>query len=231
MKNCVNCGTPMNDADLVCQNCGTKAAPQQSNQKLGQLKDKINKLPVQTQRIAILAAAAVVAVLVIVLLISALFSGGPEKAIDTYFDAMVRGKYNKIEKLAPKDYWEYVEDEYDFDVDELVENLKDNEFLEERVDSLKDEYGKNYKVKIEYLDKIKADDDELDSIKDTLKERYDISKKDVKAAYSVALKATIKGSEEKDAEFDTMTVVKVGSKWYVYQSSFAADMFVMSYDE
>ena len=232
MKYCTNCGAQMNDTDVVCQNCGTNNAPQQTTKKSGNLKDIIAKVPVKTQRIAILAAAAVVAVLVFVLLVSALFSGGPEKAIDTYFDATVKGKYNKIEKLAPKDYWEYVEDEYDFDVDELIDNLKDNEVLEERLEELEDEYGKRIKTSIKYLDKIEADDDELDSIKDSLKERYDISKKSVKKAYTIAYKATIKGSEEKESNFGTMTVVKVGSRWYVCSSSFyAAEQFVSQYDD
>ena len=232
MKNCVKCGAPMNDADVICQNCGTNNAPQQPAKKANKLTDAFAKLPVKTQRIAILAAAAAVAVLVLVLLISALFSGGPEKAIDTYFDATTKGKYNKIEKLAPKDYWEYVEDEYDFDVDELVDNLKDNEFLEEKVENYKDTYGKNVKTKIEYLDKIKADEDELDEIKDNLKEKYDISKKSVKKAYTVAYKVTIKGSEDKDANFGTLRVVKVGSRWYVCGSSFyAAEQFVSAYDD
>ena len=36
-------------------------------------------------------------------------SSNPEKALDNYISVLCNGKVNKLEKLAPAEYWEYLE--------------------------------------------------------------------------------------------------------------------------
>lgn len=223
MKNCGNCGAPMNDADIICQNCGARsAAPQAPNAKKAKMPD-LKKIPKKYIKIGAIVAGA----LVLIIILTAIFGASYKDAVKNYVAAEYNGKYNKIEKLAPKAFWDYVEEELDFEVDEMVDDLKDEEYLEEENEYLEDTYGENVKATIKFVDKLKLDEDDLDSIKDELKKNYDIPKKSVKKAYSVVYKITLKGSEQKKTRFSILTVVKIGNKWY--PSLGAADNIVSAY--
>lgn len=224
MKNCGNCGAIMNDADIICQNCGARsAAPQAPKAKKFAMPD-LKKLPKKYINIGAIVAGA----LVLIIVLTAIFGASYKDAVKNYVAAEYNGKYNKIEKLAPKAFWEYVKEELDFEVDEMVDDLKDEEYLEEENEYLEDTYGENFKATIKIVDKIKLNEDDLDSIKDEFKKSYDISKKSVKKAYSVVYRITLKGSEEQRTRFATLTVVKIGNKWY--PSLGAAGNFVEAYN-
>ena len=172
------------------------------------------------KNLAILGGAVAVLIAVIILLAN-LLTPGWQRAVENYVDVSFKGKANKIEKLAPKEYWEYLEDEdEDFDLKDAIEEYEDE--YEDMMDDLEDEYGKNIKVKCKIEDKDKLSGKEISKIAEALKEKYDIKKKSVKKGYEVDVELTIKGSDDKDDDDATLTVVKIGGKWYVDPVSFSS---------
>lgn len=220
-KFCQNCGAEMEEDAVFCTNCGTKEqqieTPSEEvsvetnavNQFVDSAVEKVKANP----KLLAFGGAAVVAVLAIVIILTTLFGGGYKKAIDNFVDVSFKGKVNKIEKLAPKEYWEYLEEEEDFDIDEAIEEYEDE--FDDNIDELEDEYGKNIKVKYKITDKDKLSDKKIDKIAEALKDKYDIKKKSVKAGYEVDVELTIKGSEDDDENDATLTVIKIGGSWYI----------------
>lgn len=215
-KFCANCGAQQPDEANVCGNCGSVLASENV---------ETNENPAGNDIVAklkpyfpIIGAAVAVLLVVIIIICVACSGGGYKKAIKNAIDVSYKGKANKIEKLAPKEYWDYLEDERDFDMEDYVENYEEN--WEDRVDDLEDEYGKNYKVKFKVTDKDEISDKKLNTLKDNLNEKYDIKRKDVKKAYKLDIEYTIKGREdERDWEAEDAYVVKIGSKWYPISES------------
>ena len=64
-------------------------------------------------------------------------------------------------------------------------------------------------------EKEKMDEDDLDDLKDMLKENYGIAKKSVKKALEVEVEATIKGKDDEDTQEQDMIIVKIDNKWYI----------------
>ncbi len=228
---CGNCSAEIADGVEFCGNCGAPApaaAPVADIVKVGSFEINKKKLPV-------IGVAAVAVIAVIVLLISLIFGGGGYKsAMDNYVDVM-NGKASKIEKLAPKEYWKYVEEEEDVTVKEIKKAFE--EYYEEALkDNLEDEYGKNVKYSYKINDKKELSKKKLEACAEAISDKYDIKESKVKALYELEVELKTKGSEDEEEDEDTAYVVKIGSKWYpieFYMSgdeasvSFAADMFVM----
>ncbi len=225
-KFCGNCGTQLDDNAAVCTNCGASVSLVASKNNSGTpaenvistIKEKsgpfVEKLKSDKKFLFTVLGGVVAAILVLVLLFSLLFGGGYKRAVNNYIDAEYYGSFKSAVKCMPDEFWEYMEDEMNMDMDDLEDDFEES--FEYREDELKDEYGKNYKVKYKITDKDELDDDDLDEIKDNLKE-MGIKKKDVKKAMEVELELTIKGSEDKDTDDITLNLVKIGSKWYVFE--------------
>lgn len=218
---CTNCGTPIPEGAEKCESCGkefTQEAPQQpaQEQPATEYQESAQQPEQPKMKKSMLygiigAAAAVVIILIIIL--TSVISNSYKKAIDNYLDVLIRGQADKIEKLAPKEYWEYYEDEYDTDLNDIVDSFENTyEYLSE---ALEKEYGKNIKVSYKITDKNELSDKKLSVIRDTLKDDYGIAKKSVSKAYKVEIKMTIKGSDDKDTEETDLIVVKIGSGWYI----------------
>ena len=153
--------------------------------------------------------------IVLIVVLASLLGGGYKKPIKTYF-AWMNGKSiseSKIKSMLPKEVIEYLDDEADMDLGDLAENLEDNQ--KDMVDMMEEEFGDDVKFSYKIEEADKMDKDDLADLKDSLKERYDIPKKDVKAAYEVEIEVTIKGDDDKDTDDGELTVVKIGSKWYL----------------
>ncbi len=151
-------------------------------------------------------------VLVIVLLI-VLGGGGYKGAINRYIDVNYNGKYKQVEKLAPKEYWEWYEDQYDKDIDDVIDDREDS--WEDTEDYLSDEYGDNFKVKFTEDKSKKLSDRKLEGIAEALEDKYDIDADKVTAGYEVEGELVIKGSEDDDDDDAEYTVIKYSGKWYL----------------
>jgi hypothetical protein len=171
-------------------------------------------------KLAMIGGGAVVGVILLIVLISSLIGGAWKSPVKTYLNGTCKGKisFNAVKKLAPAEYWEYMEEEQDLDMDDVEDYIKDDykDEFEESLESdyFEDEYGTDIKISYKIDSKKKLSKGKLGDLRDALKENYDIAKKSVKAAYKVKVKITIKGDEDKDTNTNNLYVVKIGSKWY-----------------
>lgn len=159
--------------------------------------------------IPIVAGVAVIALLIV--LFSALFGGGYKTALNNYYKKYLIGKATQstIKNMYPDEYW----DENDIDPEDIWESYE--EYSDDMVDSLEDEYGKNLRVTYKITDKDKMDKDDLKDLASELHEEWGVKKKSVKQAYELELEVTIKGSEDEETDDMDVVVVKIGSKWYI----------------
>lgn len=218
-KFCANCGNQMMDNAVVCPACGApaevQAAPAAAENPVASAVKKIDPKYIKIGGIAV---AAIVVIAIIIAIIAG--GGGYKKALDNYFDYSLKTDIKKVEKIAPKKYWDFCKESGLFNIkdkDELKECYE--EHLEEQKEDLEDEYG----AKIKYSYKVTKEKDlskkKLNAIAEYLKENYDIPKKSVKAAKEIDLEIKIKGKEDNDEdEFEGIIVVKIDGAWYVVAS-------------
>ena len=140
-------------------------------------------------------------------------SSNPEKALDNYISVVCNGKVNKLEKLAPAEYWEYLEDENDVSMKDAEEQME--ELNKTLIRGLEDEYGDNIKVSYKILEKDDASSSDLDSMKDYIKSNYDIPKKSVTDAVELEVELTVRGDDDEETTESTFYAVKVGGDWYI----------------
>lgn len=169
------------------------------------------------EKILIAIGAGALAFILVVVLLVYNFRNTYKTPIDNLIDVSFYAKAGKLDDLAPKEYWEWYEDEYDKDLKDLKDDIKDN--ADDLKDEFKDEYGKNYKVKYKITDKDKLDKDDLEELAERISDKYDIKERKIKKAYELEIEITIKGSEDKDESEMTVYSVKIGSKWYLVRSS------------
>ena len=152
-------------------------------------------------------------VIVIGIVLTIMNATGYKSALNNFIDLM-NGDSAKIQKVMPKDYWEYMEEEYDLDMDDIVDEFEDN--YEDSMDDMKDEFGRNIKYSYEIEESTKVDKDDVEEMAETLADQYEfIDEDDVKAAYEVEIELSIKGSKDKDSEDMEFMCVKIGSGWYL----------------
>ncbi len=218
-KFCRQCGAQLEDDAVKCEACGLELQqePENNQQSVNAEADaqpqegapapkKLNN-----RNIAIIAVAAVV---VIIVLIVALTSGGGYKsAINNYIDVMIKGKVDKIEKLAPKEYWEYYEDTYDKDIDDVEKEAED--MVELIIDMLEDGYGKNIKVSYKVTKEDKLTESELNKIREGANSKYEITRKSITEGYEIDADMTIKGDDDEMTSEGSAVVVKINGSWYL----------------
>jgi hypothetical protein len=213
MAFCPKCGKPFEENAANCAFCGAKnpAAPAPAvNPKVNEI---VNKAKSLNKKNVVIVAVAAIAIIAVISLLASLLGGGYKKAIDNFFAFSIECDADKLDDLAPAKYWDELEDEYDVKLKDIKEEIEES--FEEQLESLEDYYGKNIKVKYDILDKEELDEDDLDEIKDELKEKYGISKKSVKKALEVEVEATIKGKDDEDTQEQDMIIVKIDNKWYI----------------
>ena len=225
-KFCTNCGAQLEDDVVFCTNCGAKneeqeAPAEQIEQqevvtaeeapaKKNFIEKALEWVKANTLKTMIIAGAAIVVLVLAIILLG----GKPYQSAVNNYQAVLNGKASKVEKMAPKEYWEYMEDEYeDFDMDDIVENFEES--YETSLEYWEEEYGDNVRIKIKVVDEKKLKDKKVKDLADTLNEKYGIKKKSVKQAYELELEMTIKGSDDEDESERELYAVKIGSKWYL----------------
>lgn len=232
-KFCQNCGKALDDAVRFCDGCGAPqqaAAPQAAPAAPKQdsdFKKTLDKVVTEVKTFAngfvnrckadkkflYTCIGAVAGVIVVIVLLSLLLGGGGmTKPIDLMIDVGFKGKVEKIKQMAPADYWEYMEDEYDMDVDDMIEEAEEG--LEDTLDYLEEEYGENIRVSYKVTKKKKLSDKKLEGIAEALADAYDLDEDKFTEAYELDVEMTIKGSEDDDEDENELTVIKYKGKWY-----------------
>lgn len=203
-KFCENCGSELKDTDKVCPNCGAAAVEKTTKKDVKVEKNTAtnaeSNTPNNTKKIAIIAGIAVAAILVIILLIS-LLGSGYKTPLNNYFKGIEKAKSETYLKAYPEFVREEMEDTYD------------DEYLEKRVETFEKEYGDKIKISYKVLDKEKLDKDDLEDIQDELEDDYDEDDVKVSTGYEVAVKITVKGSDDKESYYSSFYICKVNGKW------------------
>jgi hypothetical protein len=228
---CVKCGTRVGEqsvqsaqepsdsasASSSCDTCESaqceQKAPAETNGFAGKVNAFVAKLKNKDKKAIGITAGIVVVLILIVVLVICLGGGGPEKALDNYISVVYNGKVNKLEKLAPAEYWEYLEDENDVSMKDAEEQME--ELNKTLIRGLEDEYGDNIKVSYKILEKDDASSSDLDSMKDYIKSNYDIPKKSVTDAVELEVELTVRGDDDEETTESTFYAVKVGGDWYI----------------
>lgn len=219
MAFCPNCGRKIEDETKGCPVCDAKKeTASQTNEPLtsnfnNNFGVENKPKPAGNKNFGIIIGAAVALILVIVLIVSVTGGKPYEKALDNFFSITMTGKLDKLKDMAPPSYWEYVEEEYDVDVDDMIDELEDT--MDELIEEIEDEFGKNIKLTYKVTDADRFDEDDLKDVKDEMKDNYDISKKSVTDAYELEVELKMKGSEDSDEDEVEIYVVKIDGKWYV----------------
>lgn len=168
-------------------------------------------------------AAGALAVLIILLVLVFGGNGGMTKPIDNLIAITFKGKFEKIKDMAPAEYWEYMEDEYDLDIDEMIEEAEEN--ADDMMDYYEEEYGDNIRVSYKVTKKKELSDKKLEGIAEALADAYDLDEDKFTSAYELDVEMTIKGSEDDDEEENEMTVIKYAGKWYAINWSKSGDTY------
>lgn len=234
---CPNCGNNCNDADVVCGNCGTPlranpnpgygaAAPK------GAAAEKVKNLGknIKGNKTVLYAVIGVVALAVLILLCSLIFKNPAGAVAQKYANFMLKGNYEKANKLTYVNYKEYVED-YEkyvkkdmgmkkFDLKDAYEYMKD-----ENEDKYEDEYGKKYKIKnvktlyVHEWDKDDVedwiDDHEDGTVRFGKKASNYINFDKIKKMAYVYVSYVVEGKDDGAADVMRITVAKVGGSWKI----------------
>lgn len=169
-----------------------------------------------------------VGIIALIVVVIVLLAGGKyTTALDNYIAVNCYGKADKIEFLAPKEYWDYYEEQNDKSLADLKEQFEDN--WDDMQDMMEDEYGKNIKVSYKVVDEDKISDRKMKKIADALEDTYDIDANSVKEGYNIDVEMTIKGSEDDDETETTFNVIKIGGRWYLISYYESGDEYHVSF--
>lgn len=152
---------------------------------------------------------AIVGVVVLVLLFvlfGSLFGGGYKKPIDNYIKGLEKADWKTFSKSLPKEQKETIEDNFDGE-----------EFLEEMLESLEDEYGEKIKITYKITDKSKLSKKKIEDFEEEYEDVYDEEIK-ISKAYKIKVKVTIKGKDDKETNKVSFVVGKIKGKWYMLDS-------------
>lgn len=158
----------------------------------------------------------VAVILVVCIVFGILDATGYKSSLNNFVD-MMNGDTSKVEKVMPKEYWVYMDEEKDKDLDDIIDDFEDN--LKDMQKEMKREYGKNIKYSYTIEEATKVDKDDVEEIAAALAEDYTfIDEDDVTEAYEVEIELTIKGSKDDDSDDMEVVCVKIGSGWYLLSS-------------
>lgn len=164
--------------------------------------------------------AVVFASVAIVLCITLFFVFGndqssPEKTIKKYVNATVEGDEDEIvEIMYPKKVLYGILSEYDMSYDEFEENLEERaEYMEEEFEK---QYGRGVRANVRMLKSERLSKEEIIGKEEAICSRFDVDVK-ISDARRLECEMTIRGSENYETDTDTLTVYKIGRKWYLLE--------------
>lgn len=163
-----------------------------------------------------------IALVAIIAIIAALLNNAALAPLKAYDAMSYKGKVEKLEKLAPKEYWDWYEEEYDKSVSDLIDDYEEN--IDDRLDSLEDRYGKNIRTSYKVTNRVNMPKGMVKRIAEALNDKYDIKESSVKAGCYITYDKTIKGSEWISYNTDCeATLIQIGMSWYEVSVSYKGD--------
>lgn len=182
--------------------------------------------PKDNKKLIIGIIAAVAAIAVIVVLALVLFGGGRGGylgAIDTYLEVR-EGDIDAIADLAPAEYWEYIEDEEEISLDDVLEEC--NRQYEQAMEHMS--YTPSYSFSETACEELDADEVEL--IGEALDKRYGVKASTVTAVYEVEgmLEASYSGYE--DTNEANLVVAEIDGEYYIIDYTEYDDGYNVRFD-
>ena len=232
-KKCVHCGNVLKDDAYFCIQCGglledppvqrqnsnlsteekgVETPPVRRRRPSGKPQKKQFKLPVNWMWLAggaVAVVAVFTALIAVIALVIALFSGGPKTAVKN-MEKVMNGNEKTLEKMAPKEYWDYREEDGSFTFEDVK---SDWETVTEKWND-ESKYGKKIKTSIEINEKTEVTDKKLDAIAQAMEQQYGIKAKSVKKAFTLDTTVAVEGKEDGRVFNTKLTAVKIGNKWY-----------------
>lgn len=199
-KFCENCGAEMEDSEIVCKHCGPQAPAEEPVVTDTTVNKGANKND-NTKNIVVIAVVAAVVIALIVLL-SSVLGGGYKKPVKNFFKGMEKADAEMYMSAFP----EFMD--YDYDKDDM----------EDMLDMLEDEYGKNIKISYKIEEKEKIDKEDLEYVQEYIEEVYEEEVK-VTKGYKLEVEATIKGKEDDDTDDQDMYIYKIDGDWCYFSVS------------
>lgn len=233
---CKDCGTRVEEAqqeaapaeestacECACADCNADCEAQVADETkesgvAGAVNGFISKLKNKDKNTLLITSGVLLGVIILFVLAIALSGGGYEDAVDNYMKVSFEGKASLIEDLAPEAYWEYVEDKEDLKLDEIEEIYEEDAF-DAMMKLLEAMVGDDVSVSYDIKDTDELSESKLDKIKDTLKETYDIPRKDVGDAIEIEIEAVIEGDDDEEEDEMTMYAVEIDGDWYLCTAS------------
>ncbi|MBD5159353.1 MAG: hypothetical protein HDT23_03825 [Ruminococcus sp.] len=209
MSFCPNCGRPVPDG-TVC-NCQI-TVPKQKNKFI----------------VPVIAGVAVVAVAIGV---SNVAGAGYKKPVKDFVKAINKCDSKKLLSVVmPESQLKEIKKEVKdsiIDWDALLDKV--DEALEEEMEELEDDYGKNVKFSAKIVNKKKVKGDDLEDIQEEYDDSFDA---EVKKAYKLKVEVSIKGKKDSDSDKISVYVVKVkGDGWKIYDFDNSTGIFDFDLDD
>lgn len=211
-KFCGQCGSENLDDAVSCVNCGN-AFEDLSNQVTA-----VNNTPKENKsKLMVLIGAGVAAVIIIAVILILLLGGGAKKAVENLVCATEDGDFKVISESAPEDIIRDLEKKYNVDLDDVIEYSEKQ--YKDMIDNSEEMYGDDFSIKCEVIDEIDMFKNDFKSLKNDLKENYDISKSDVTDAKICCVKIVAEGEDGGYVLYDEYYTVKIDGDWYVVDAS------------
>ena len=162
----------------------------------------------------------IVSILVIAVCITSIFvfsndQGSPKKTVNKYVEAVVDGDAEEIiEIMYPKSIIRRIVSDRDMTMEEFEESLEDN--LEYMEDKNREMYGRNLRGRVRILSSETLDREEVRNREERIKASYDVNI-DISRAVKLECELTLSGSRGSEVDEETITLYKIGKKWYVLE--------------
>lgn len=230
-KYCAKCGAEVEQTSAFCFACGTlitkenpaldeppvivQPQPVPESETPPETAVAPDALPEQPKKrklgkpllIAILAVAVVVAAVVVWQVLDT----GYEDALETYV-AVCNGDLNKVQQLAPAEFWETMAGENGTAMDAIKEERKAQE---SRDNSYAQLFGEDMQFTAECVHSEPAEAESMEKLRTLLEEKYGISPEKVKEAVLLEVYTRWEGSLEEMSNLDKFCAVKIGTQWYI----------------
>ncbi len=134
-------------------------------------------------------------------------------AIENCFDLSIKPNKDLIEKCFAKECLDYFESEYNMEIDDFLDFLKEGS--DESIDYLENKLGDDIKITVEILQVDETNEEEYKNITYVLNEMG--IKSNIEEIVEVKTKVTISGNKDLDTDTIKYHLFKLNNNWYVYE--------------
>lgn len=120
---------------------------------------------------------------------------------------------NELKKMFPDALWDYFEEEEGMTLDDCYDMISES-LADQRAD-LEEEFGEDFTLQYEIVNKKEVDEDEFDDFKETMKDYYGIGSSSFGDCYEVEIEGTMSGEYEEETGEMTWHVVEIDGSWYI----------------